>query len=194
MLRAWAKSIWIHLNPRCRQFHKSLREVLSSTLGRGWKSCCRDGMGMAWGSSLQEVMKEEFGKFGVLTGVAVASWVSPCTWRERFEDPGSPEANLCHLDSFGVFLHNAYPEDSVHSLEVRKDGQGRRCAFVNFERHEDAKECVNKCLGRSWSFSPKNVLNHYPRIQFIWPQPLGCVTGHELSTRHLHSPWVVEPD
>lgn len=45
----------------------------------------------------EEVMKEEFGKFGVLTGVA-----------------------------------------------VRKDGQGRRCAFVNFERHEDAKECVNK--------------------------------------------------
>ena len=37
-------------------------------------------MGTAWvwhgdhhGSSLQEVLKDEFGKFGVLTGVAVAS-------------------------------------------------------------------------------------------------------------------------
>eukprot|EP00434_Breviolum_minutum_P022621 symbB.v1.2.019962.t1/scaffold1632.1/size108648/2 len=43
----------------------------------------------------EEILREEFGKFGSLTGVA-----------------------------------------------VRTDGQGRRCAFVNFQNHDDAKECV----------------------------------------------------
>ena len=119
-------------------------------------------MGMVWGSSLQEVMKEEFGKFGVLTGVAVASWVLPCfTWNERaiWESRKFTCVILC------LSTQECIPYDTqntseyiVLSLEVRKDGQGRRCAFVNFERHEDAKECVNKCLSRSWSFSQKKHL------------------------------------
>lgn len=38
-------------------------------------------------------------------------------------------------EEFGTF-------GSLTGVAVRTDGQGRRCAFVNFEHHQDAKECV----------------------------------------------------